>query len=91
MDEIWTLIVSLGAMWSAPAVSAQDSSRAFFVVTGPETLLAGVPTSLAVTSSADFPGRVMIEVAHGNTKVVQTEEFQGGDVDVYAVYPKFSL
>lgn len=27
MDEIWTLIVSLGAMWSAPAVSAQDSSR----------------------------------------------------------------
>lgn len=32
----------------------------------------------------------MIEVAHGNTKVVQTEEFQGGVVDVYAVYPKFS-
>lgn len=67
------------------------STRAFFVVTGPETLLAGVPTSLAVTSLADYSGRVMIEVAHGNTKVVQAEEFQGGDVDVYAVYPKFSL
>ncbi|XP_029686839.1 CD109 antigen-like [Takifugu rubripes] len=89
MDEIWTLIVSLGAMWSAPAVSAQDSSRAFFVVTGPETLLAGVPTSLAVTSSADFPGRVMIEVAHGNTKVVQTEEFQGGSTGVITLPPVY--
>lgn len=63
----------------------------FFVVTGPETLLAGVPTSLAVTSLADFPGRVMIEVAHGNTKVVQIEEFQGGDVDVYASSQVFSM
>lgn len=27
MDDIWTLLVSLGVMWSAPPVSAQDLSR----------------------------------------------------------------
>lgn len=26
MAEVWSLIVSLGVMWSAPLVSAQDSS-----------------------------------------------------------------
>lgn len=55
------------------------STRTLFVVTGPEVLRAGVPTSLAVTVLADFPGKVVAEVAHGNTKVVQTEDFHGGD------------
>lgn len=50
------------------------------MVTSPETLHSGLPTSLAVTALVDFPGRVVAELAHGNTKVVQTEEFQGGDV-----------
>lgn len=50
------------------------------MVTSPETLHAGVPTSLAVTALADFPGRVVAEGAHGNTKVVQTVEFQRGEV-----------
>lgn len=27
MDEIWSLIVTLGVMWSTPLVSAQDPSR----------------------------------------------------------------
>lgn len=55
------------------------STSTFFVVTSPDALLAGVPTSLAFTVLADFPGTVAAEVAHGNSKVVQTEEFQGGD------------
>lgn len=46
---------------------------------GPDALHVGVPTSLAVTVLADFPGKVVAEIAHGNTKVVQTEEFQGSN------------
>ena len=40
------------------------------------------PTSLAVTVFAVFSGRVTAEVAHGDTKVAQTEDFQGGDTAV---------
>lgn len=49
------------------------------MVTIPEALHAGVPTSLAVTVLADFPGKVVAEVANGNAKVIQTEELQGGE------------
>lgn len=42
-------------------------------------LHAGTPTPLAVTFLADFPGRVVAEVEHGNTSVAQSEDFQGGD------------
>lgn len=48
------------------------------MVTSPEVLHAGLPTSLAVTVLGDFPGKVVAEVVHGNTKVVQTGKFQGG-------------
>lgn len=49
------------------------------MISCPEVVHAGTPTSLAITVLADFPGRVTAEVAHGNTKVVQTEDFRGGD------------
>lgn len=53
--------------------------RALFVVTSPEVLHAGIPTPLAVTFLANFPGKVTAELAQGNTKVAQTEDFQEGD------------
>lgn len=67
------------------------STRTLFVVTGPEVLRAGVPTSLAVTVLADFPGKVVAEVAHGNTKVVQTEEFHGGDATDRLIFRLFIM
>ncbi|KAM9341256.1 CD109 antigen [Symphorus nematophorus] len=39
-----------------------------FLISCPEVLYAGTPTLLAVTILADFPVRVMAEVAHDNTK-----------------------
>lgn len=56
--------------------------RTLFVVTCPEVLHAGTPTPLAITVLADLPGRVEAEVAHGDTKVAQTEDFQPGDAAV---------
>lgn len=56
--------------------------RTLFVVTSPEVLHAGTPAPLAITVLADFPGRVTAEVAHGDTKVAQTEDFQPGDAAV---------
>lgn len=58
-------------------------SRTLFLVTSPEVLHAGTPTLLAVTFLADFPGRVVAEVEHGNTRVAQSEDFQGGDAAKY--------
>lgn len=55
------------------------STRTLFLISGPEVLYAGVPTPLAVTVLANFSGSVMAEVAHGNTTVAQTVDFQGGD------------
>lgn len=52
------------------------------MVTSPEVLHAGTPTRLAVTFLADFPGRVTAELAHGNTKIAQTEDFQEGDAAI---------
>lgn len=43
------------------------------MVTSPEVLHAGTPTSLAVTCLADFPARVTAELAHSDTRVAQTE------------------
>lgn len=60
-------------------------------MSGPEVLRAGVPTSLAVTVLADFPGKVVAEVAHGNTKVVQTEDFHGGDATDRLIFPLFVM
>lgn len=54
-------------------------------------LHAGVPTSLAVTVLADFPGKVVAEVAHGNITVVQTEEFQGGDAADMLIFMLFIM
>ena len=61
-------------------VSASSfSTRTLYLISAPEVLHAGTPTPLAVTVHADFPVRVMAEVVHGDTKVAQTEDVQGGD------------
>ncbi|XP_051246774.1 CD109 antigen-like [Dicentrarchus labrax] len=87
MDWIWTLLVCLGVVFAAVPGSAQDSSRTWFLISGPEVLHARTSTPLAVTVLADFPGRVMAEVAHGNTKVAQKEDFQGGLTTVLTLPP----
>ncbi|XP_049917736.1 CD109 antigen-like [Epinephelus moara] len=87
MDGIWTLVVCVGVLCSAVPGLTQDSSRTLFLISNPEVLYAGTPTSLAVTVLADFPGRVMAELTHGDTKVSQTEEFQGGVTRVLILPP----
>ncbi|XP_056282328.1 CD109 antigen isoform X2 [Pseudoliparis swirei] len=79
MDGIWALVVCAGVVC--------DSSRTLFLISSPEVVHSGTPTSLAVTVSADFPVRVTAEVAHGNTKVAQTEDFQGGLTRVLTLPP----
>ncbi|XP_035804779.2 CD109 antigen-like isoform X2 [Amphiprion ocellaris] len=79
MSKIWTLLVCLEVVRFAVPGSAQNSSSpTLFLISGPEVLHAGTWTQLAVTVFADFPGRVTAEVTHGDTKVTQTEDFQGG-------------
>ncbi|XP_070776881.1 CD109 antigen-like [Enoplosus armatus] len=87
MDGIWTLVVCVGVVCSAVPGSTQDSSRTLFLISSPEVLHAGTPTPLAVTVLSDFPGRVVAEVAHGNTKVAQTEDFQGGLTSLLTLPP----
>ncbi|KAM8917570.1 CD109 antigen [Spinachia spinachia] len=82
MDGIWALVVCL----AVPGLSL-NSSRPLFLISGPEVVHAGTPTSLAITVLADFPGRVTAEVAHGNTKVAQTEDFRGGLTSVLTIPP----
>lgn len=52
------------------------------MVTSPEVLHAGTPTSLAVTCLADFPARVTAELVHGDTRVAQAEDVHGGKARV---------
>ncbi|XP_068577890.1 CD109 antigen-like [Cebidichthys violaceus] len=85
MDGIWALAVCAGVVCSAVPGSTQDSSGPLFLITSPEVVHAGTPTSLAVTVLADFPGRVIAEMAHGNSKVAKTEDFQGGLTRVLTV------
>ncbi|XP_068436630.1 CD109 antigen [Clinocottus analis] len=87
MDGIWTLVVCAGVVCSAVPGSTQDSSRALFLISSPEVVHAGTPTTLAFTVLADFPGRVTAEMAHGNIKVYQTEAFQGGSTRVLMLPP----
>ncbi|TNN83025.1 hypothetical protein EYF80_006632 [Liparis tanakae] len=74
MDGIWALVVCAGVV-----CSAEDSSRTLYLISSPEVVHSGTPTSLAITVPADFPVRVTAEVAQGNTEVARTEDFQGGD------------
>ncbi|XP_047197493.1 CD109 antigen-like [Hippoglossus stenolepis] len=87
MGWIWTLVVCLGVVYSAVPVSTQDSTRTLYLISGPDVLHAGTPTSLAVTVLSDLPGRVTAELAHGDTKVAQTEDFQGGLTRVLTLPP----
>ncbi|XP_059208526.1 CD109 antigen-like [Centropristis striata] len=87
MEGIWTLLVCVGVVCCAVPGSTQDSSRTLFLISGPEVLHAGTPTPLAVTVLADFSGRVTAEVAHGNIKIAQTEDFQGGLTKILTLPP----
>ncbi|XP_053290845.1 CD109 antigen [Pleuronectes platessa] len=64
-----------------------DSTRTLYLISGPDVLHAGTPTSLAVTVLSDLPGRVTAELAHGDTSVAQTEDFQGGLTRVLTLPP----
>ncbi|XP_061599290.1 CD109 antigen [Cololabis saira] len=72
MNRIWTLILSL-AGWTQGS-----SSTTVFLISAPEVLRAGTAAPLAVTVHANFSSRVTAEVAHGDFKVAQTEDFKGG-------------
>nr|XP_040056472.1 CD109 antigen isoform X1 [Gasterosteus aculeatus aculeatus] len=87
MDGIWALVVCAAVVCSAVPCLSLNSSRPLFMISCPEVVHAGTPTSLAITVLADFPGRVTAEVAHGNTKVVQTEDFRGGLTKVLIIPP----
>nr|XP_046269872.1 CD109 antigen-like [Scatophagus argus] len=89
MDGIRTLVVCLAVVCSGLPGLTQDSSRPLFLISSPEVLHAGTPTPLAVTVLADFPGRLMVEVAHGNAKVAQTDDFHGGLTRVLTLPPIF--
>ncbi|XP_068608150.1 CD109 antigen-like [Brachionichthys hirsutus] len=87
MNEIWTLVVCLGVVYPAAPGLTQNSSRAWFLLSGPEVMHAGTPTQLAVTVFADFNGTLMVEAAHGSTKIAQTEDFQGGLTSILTLPP----
>ncbi|XP_033844625.2 CD109 antigen [Periophthalmus magnuspinnatus] len=55
--------------------SHQQSPSSLFLVSVPEQIHAGMPTSLAVTIIADFSVRVTAEVVEGNVKMEKSEEF----------------
>ncbi|XP_060938965.1 CD109 antigen-like [Limanda limanda] len=71
----------------APCVGHKDSIRTLYLISGPDVLHAGTPTSLAITVLSDLPGRVTAELAHGDTSVAQTEDFQGGLTQVLTLPP----
>ena len=58
------------------------SIRILYLISGPEVLHAGTPTPLAVSVFADFTGSVTAELAHGDTRVAQTVDFQGGETTI---------
>ncbi|KAM3595198.1 uncharacterized protein V6R79_019950 [Siganus canaliculatus] len=87
MEGIWTLVACLGLLCSAAPAATQNSSRTWFLVSGPDVLHAGTRTPLALTVLTDFPGRVVAEVAQGNSTVTQTEDFQGGTTTILTLPP----
>ncbi|XP_070698418.1 CD109 antigen-like [Pempheris klunzingeri] len=87
MDGIWTLAVCVGVLCLAVPASTQDSSGTLFLISAPEVLHAETPTQLAVTVLGDSPSKVVAEVAHGNTKVAQMEDFQGGLTRILTLPP----
>ncbi|KAG7510215.1 CD109 antigen-like [Solea senegalensis] len=78
MDRTWSLVVCLGFGFLSVPVSSQDAAGTLFLISGPESVRAGTPTSLAVTVLSDLPSRVTAELTHGDTSVAQTEDSQGG-------------
>ncbi|KAM4542793.1 CD109 antigen-like [Odontesthes bonariensis] len=83
MNRIWTLVG-----FCVVSVSAQTSSNTtLFLISGPEVVHAGTTTPLAITVFDDFPGQVTAELTHGNTKVAQTANFQGGLTRVLTLPP----
>ncbi|KAF7655787.1 hypothetical protein LDENG_00050910 [Lucifuga dentata] len=58
-----------------------------YLISGPDELHAATPTPLAVTILADSPVTVTAELAHGDTKVTQSKDFQGGLTGVLTLPP----
>ncbi|XP_061897874.1 CD109 antigen isoform X2 [Entelurus aequoreus] len=85
MEDMWVL-VCLGVVYSARTAFTHDA-RTLFVLTGPEVLPAGTSSLLAVTVLSNLTVRVKAEVSHGNTKVAQTEDFQGGVTQLLTLPP----
>ncbi|CAN9502286.1 unnamed protein product [Ophioblennius macclurei] len=93
MSTIWTLVASLEVVCFAVLGSAEDSSNStLFLISAPEVLHAGTPTSLAVTVLADFPGTVTAGVDHPKFRFFQTQDFQGGLTTVLTLpsFPGFA-
>lgn len=53
--------------------------RTWFLISAPEVVHAGMPTQLAVTIIADFNNTVMVELAHGSSRITQSEDFREGN------------
>ncbi|XP_038126613.1 CD109 antigen-like isoform X2 [Cyprinodon tularosa] len=85
MKRIWTLLLSFAV--SGFTQDTHNFGSPLFLISGPEVLHAGVPTSFAVTVFTDFPGNFTAELAHGNTTVTKTEDFQGGATFVLILPP----
>ncbi|XP_054894151.1 CD109 antigen [Poeciliopsis prolifica] len=83
MNRIWTLVLS----FAASGLTQDSPNSTLFLISGPEVLNAGSPTSIAITVFADFHGNLTAEVAHGNTKVTQKGQFQGGTTSILSLPP----
>ncbi|XP_023207936.1 CD109 antigen-like [Xiphophorus maculatus] len=83
MNRIWTLVLS----FAASGLTQDSPNTTLFLISGPEVLNAGTPTTIAITVFADFHGNLTAEVAHGNTKVMQKGQFQGGVTTILNLPP----
>ncbi|XP_008397750.1 CD109 antigen-like [Poecilia reticulata] len=83
MDIIWTLVLS----FAASGLTQNSPNATLFLISSPEVLNAGSPTAIAITVFADFHGNLTAEVTHGNTKVTQKGEYQGGVTTILNLPP----
>ncbi|XP_017274786.1 CD109 antigen [Kryptolebias marmoratus] len=83
MNRIWILVLS----FAIPGLTQLSSNTTLFLMSGPDVLHGGTPTPLAFTVFTNFSGNITAEVAHGNTKIAQTEDFQGGLTKILTLPP----
>ncbi|PWA16432.1 hypothetical protein CCH79_00004627, partial [Gambusia affinis] len=83
MNRIWTLVLS----FAASGLTQDSPNTTLFLISAPEVLNAGSPTTIAITVFADFHGNLTAEVAQGSTKVMQKQQFQGGVTTILSLPP----